>query len=83
MAWFPATEALWHFEALPLEYGSEPILLGPPLKEEKRGEQLPADTEKGLDDGDEFAVVFPSDLGFLIQVQAFTALRAQDLAIFR
>ena len=48
--------------------------LGPPVEEEKRGEQFPADREKGLGECDEFTIVFPGDLGFLNQGQAFAAI---------
>ena len=41
--------------------------LGPPVEEEKRGEQLPVDREKGLGECDEFTIVFPVDLGSLNQ----------------
>ena len=57
--------------------------LGPPAEEEKRGEQFPADREKGLGECDEFTIVFPGDLGFLNQGQAFAALAAREEAIFR
>jgi len=71
------------FGAAPLENGNMP--LGPPVEEEKRGEQFPADRhrEKGLGDGDEFTILFPGDLGFLNKGRAFAALAARDATIFR
>ena len=81
----PQPKHVPRFGAVPLENGNEPIPLGPPVDEDKRGEQFPAHRhrEKGLGDGDEFAIVFPGDLGFLNQGRAFAALAARDSAFYR